>query len=101
MRRPSRSAVAIERALAIAADAMSDTIAKRRKTWRADLDALRRAVQTLAATGRAKGETEAIGFMVESDPNYFDDNEENVEHGMSVDYEHEHDAPHGRGRESG
>lgn len=77
---------------------MRDTICRRPKTWRADLDTLRRAVQTLAATDRAKdvSTADAIGFVVEKDPDWIDDNEEHVEQGMTVYYEHDCDPVTGR-----
>jgi hypothetical protein len=91
-----RAPAAIDAALADAATAMRATIRARGRTWRADLDALRHAVQTLASASKAapiEEQKDAIGFTVDTDPDYFDEDSEHPEQGMTVDYEHETIAP--------
>jgi hypothetical protein len=75
---------------------MRAVITQRGRTWRADLDALRHAVQTLANASKAAPPEElkdAIGFTVDTDPDYFDEDSEHPDQGMTVDYEHTSIAP--------
>jgi hypothetical protein len=89
-----RAPAAIDAALAEAANALRTTIRNRSRTWRADLDALRHVVQTLATASKSvpiEEMKDAIGFTVDTDSDYFDEDGEHPEQGMTVDYEHESD----------
>lgn len=86
-----RSRASIDAALVAASDAVRATIRTRPRTWRADLDALRRTVQTLSAALREAPVDErpsAIGFDLDTETQW-----EDPEHGCDADYEHDADAP--------
>jgi predicted transposase YbfD/YdcC len=88
--RPARSRVAIERALAVTADAITATVAGRakRRTWRAEVESLRSVVETLASTGMAGDVASAIGFEVDTETQWHE-----PDHGLDEDHEHDADAP--------
>ncbi len=89
-RRPTRSQQALDAALVAAVDALRSTIARRRRTWKGDAEALREVIETLSeARANAPVDTAAIGFNLETDPDYFDEDSEHPDHGMTEDHDHE------------
>jgi hypothetical protein len=85
---PSRRA--IERALAVTADAITATVAGRakRRTWRAEAETLRSLVETLAATGMAGDVASAIGFDLDTETRWDD-----PDHGLDEDHDHDAERP--------
>ena len=93
---PSRRA--IERALAVTADAITATVQTRakRRTWRAEAETLRSLVETLASTGMAGDVASAVGFELDHSADYFDEDGEHPDHGCEIDYTHTTKPPHAK-----